>query len=305
YLWDNGQTTSSITIPQITSSRDVKCYIQNVHGRKQLITFHISVVSVRPDIILNGTSYTNTLNLIVNEGDNVSLSPNVSEIQSYGTWEWDNGSNEQVLELNNIATSQENTVSYTIDGKKYTLTYMLYVKERNDRLIESGNYLIRYRNSDSYLTNNGSTTSFQDQTNGKEQIWFINHTGTNARYTLISLKDSLAMNSNGKMSSLALPTHYATFAAGTDYCSFYNSSKKYWYLDEENNLVLNSKTILDSFDFELIPYTGDITSVENVNNESTNAVEYYSINGVKQDRLKEGINVVKNSNGDYKKVFMR
>ncbi|MCR5313190.1 MAG: alginate lyase family protein, partial [Bacteroidaceae bacterium] len=305
YLWDNGQTTSSITIPQITSSRDVKCYIQNVHGRKQLITFHISVVSVRPDIIINGTTLQDTLNIIVNEGDNVVLSPYVSDILSYGTWEWDNGSNEQSLTLNEIEKSQENTVSYNVDEKKYTLTYMLYVKEKKDRLIESGNYLIRYRNTDSYLTNNGTTASFQEQTNGNEQIWFINHTGTNARYTLISLKDSLSMNSSGKMSSLALPTHCATFAAGTDYCSFYNSSKKYWYLDEENNLVLNSKTILDSFDFELIPYTGDVNSVESVNNESTNAIEYYSINGVKQDRLKEGINVVKDSNGDYKKVFMR
>ena len=49
-LWDNGETAFTITIPTITTSRDIQAIVTNQGGCKQLLTFHLNVQSLVPNI---------------------------------------------------------------------------------------------------------------------------------------------------------------------------------------------------------------------------------------------------------------
>ena len=66
-------------------------------------------------------------------------------------------------------------------------------------------------------------------------------------------------------------------------------------------------TILDKF---RLYYLGqeiptDIECVKDVASEAVNAIEYFSLDGVKQTALRKGFNIVKFSNGSTKKVFVK
>ncbi|MBQ9362816.1 MAG: alginate lyase family protein [Bacteroidaceae bacterium] len=260
WQWDNGQTTASITIPQITTTRDVRCYLQNQGGRKSVVTFHLDVVSVRPDILLNGKCLENTTTVVVSAGDSVVLSPNVPSTRAYGTWQWSDDSAEQTLTVAAADSSLTRTVQYTIDGKTSAITYNIYVKEAADRLVDVGNYRIRHRATDTYLTNHGDSVCFVPANGASDQIWYIDRSKL-ARYNLCSLADSMLMKADGGMYKVRTRPHRIAFAAGTDYCAFYNANNQYWYLDTDGRLVLCQKTTLDDFPFELLPVTslrGDI-----------------------------------------------
>ena len=66
-------------------------------------------------------------------------------------------------------------------------------------------------------------------------------------------------------------------------------------------------TILDKF---RLYYLGqeiptDIECVKDVASEAVNAIEYFSLDGVKQTALRKGFNIVKFSDGSTKKVFVK
>ena len=295
YVWDNGQTSSSISIPQITTSRDIQCYVQTISGRKEVVTFHLDVTALRPDVIVNGTTVEDTLQVIVNEGDKVILAPNVPDTQAYGTWIWDDGSTQQTYTIDAATVTEEHTVSYSFEGNTSTFTYTVYVKEAKDRLVEQANYLIRHRYSDTYLTNNGESlnVSFETATGYLNQVWCIEHSGSTARYNLCSLSDSLLLKKDGSMYKLRLRPHYISFAAGTDYCAFYNANKEYWYLDVNNNLIMSDKTTFDDFPFELIPYDGDATGVDACVTDDISHAEYFSISGMKVSKPQKGLYIMR------------
>jgi len=61
YEWSNGETTNVITLPCVSSERDVHCVFTNFGGRRCLYTFHLSVSSTGVDELIldeNGGSYT-------------------------------------------------------------------------------------------------------------------------------------------------------------------------------------------------------------------------------------------------------
>lgn len=252
FQWDNGQTTSSITIPQITTTRDIQCTLMNQGGRETVVTFHIDVITVRPDIILNGKTHENTTTIVAAAGDSIVLAPSVPAIRAYGTWAWDNGSTQPTMTVAMTDTSEFHTVSYTIDGAATTFTYSLYAKEADDRLVDNGNYLIHHRATDTYLTNNGSSVSFVPANGTDHQVWFIDRS-KQARYNLYSMADSLLMKPDGTMYKLRTRPHRIAFAAGTDHCAFYNSTGEYWFLDDSGQLILGQKKTLTDYPFELIP----------------------------------------------------
>ena len=250
--WDNGQTSWQIDIPQITTSRDVQCYILSQGGRKQVVTFHLTVTSIRPDASVGGKTQEDSRTLVVNAGDSVVLSPYVPSTRSYGTWTWDDGSTERTFTIPSADTSQTHTVGYTIDGETTWYTYQVFVKETADRMVEKGNYLIHHRYTDTYLTNNGDSVSFAPATGGVNQIWYV-ESSSQPRYNIYSMVDSLLLKVDGAMYKMKTRPHRITFASGTDYCTFYNTNGAYWYLDDNGKLILGSKKTLDDYPFELIP----------------------------------------------------
>ena len=261
YRWTGGKTTSSITISKLTATRDVECVLTNQGGRQSVVTFHLDVITLRPDLILNGTTKENTTTVVAEAGDSVVLSPFVPSLLKGGTLTWDDGSTLPTLPVVVADSSVFHTVGYSLADSTVALSYSIYVKEAEDRLVDNGNYLIRHRATDTYLTNKGDSVSFAPATGADSQVWFVDR-AKQARYNLYSLADSLLMKTDGAMYKLRTRPHRIAFAAGSDACAFYNSTGEYWYLDDTGRLVLGKKKTLDDFPFELIPLADTVGDLD-------------------------------------------
>lgn len=282
YQWDNGQTTNSITIPQITTDRDIQCYFANQGGCKTLVTFHLSVSKVRPDVVVNEKLMEDTPNVIVEEGDNVVLSPYVPAALNYGAWLWDDGSEEATLTVENVETSSQHTVEYDLEGEVSKFIYNIYVKESSDRLVEVGDYLILHKASGLYLTNRGDSAilapiAVDGENVSKSQIWMINHLSSAARYDFISAADSMYMANDGLIKSRTTRPHRISFAKGTNSCAFYNASSQYWVVDRNNTILYGTTKTLSDYPFELIIASDGPNGIENIkadNGTNDNEVIY-------------------------------
>ena len=269
YQWDNGQTTNSITIPQITTDRDIQCYFANQGGGKTLVTFHLTVKNIRPDVVVNDKVVEDKLNVVVSEGDKVVLSPYVPNALDYGTWLWDNGSEEPTLTVESVETSSQHIVKYDLDGNVTKLVYNIYVQEVTDRLVENGDYLILHKASGLYLTNIGDYAVLapiveEGDKVSKSQVWEISHLSSAARYDFISAADSMYMSNDGLMKSRTTRPHRISFAKGTNSCAFYNSSAQYWVVDSDNAILYGTTKTLSDYPFELIPAADGPNGIEGI-----------------------------------------
>lgn len=257
YKWSTNATTSSITVSSIRADKDVTCTFYNQGGCETTITFHITVRDIRPDIILNDKTLQDTLSIICAEGDKVVLSPTVATLRRNGTYQWDNGSTEKTLAIDNVETSAEHTLNFTYGNNTTTLPYTIYVKEAKDRLIDPNNYFIRHRASGMLLTHQGDSAVLASDltTDGQpdlSQVWCIDRSST-ARYDLISMADSTYMTNTGQMKSKTFRPHRISLAKGTNYCTFYNASNQYWVVTPDLILLYGTTTNLTDYPFELIP----------------------------------------------------
>lgn len=257
YKWSTNATTSSITVSSIRTDKDVTCTFYNQGGGETTITFHITVRDIRPDIILNDKTLQDTLSVICAEGDKVVLSPTVATLRRNGTYQWDNGSTEKTLAIDNVETSAEHTLNFTYGNNTTTLPYTIYVKEAKDRLIDPNNYLIRHRASGMLLTHQGDSAVLASDltTDGQpdlSQVWCIDRSST-ARYDLISMADSTYMTNTRQMKSKTFRPHRISLAKGTNYCTFYNASNQYWVVTHDLTLLYGTTTNLTDYPFELIP----------------------------------------------------
>lgn len=289
YQWSNGKTTASITLTGVKEAQDVECHYFNQGGGESIMTFHITVADMRPDIILNGTTLRDTLTLVATAGDKVVLAPAVHSSRSGGVWQWDTGSNKSSLTFESIESSELHTVTYTFDGQETRYDYRIYVKEAKDRLVDVGYYTIRHRESGRYLTREGDLTVLDseklraaDDEPDDTQVWYLDRASA-ATYDLISAVDNAYMKRiGGVQARKAYRPHRIMFAAGTDYCQFYSkvtSGTYYWAVGADGALQFESTSQLENYPFELIRVSDyiptGIESVElggeNLGNESSSA----------------------------------
>ena len=294
YAWENGQRGSTITIPAVTTDRDITVVFTNQGGRKSAITFSIKVKLMRPEVMVGTEMYTDTQAIAVDEGTSVVLRPNVSEILSYGTWQWSDGSTEPALRLDSVDTSGEYTVSYTLDGATTDLTYYVYVHEgaKEFRSYDSGNYLIRHRYTDTYLTNLGGkdTSPFLSALDAnadtaevhRSQVWRLEL--KSGRYDFISMLDSLYLNKEGLMKTTTLRPFRLKGAKGTHWLSVQNtgtSGNICWTVDADGVISFAGSEAPVDYPFELVALDEDGLGVESVMSSSLISTQYYSLNGIR------------------------
>ncbi len=280
-LWDNGQTSSTITIPSITTSRDISVIFTNQAGTQSMATFHLNVQNVIPNIVVESTTYSNTSSKVVQSGDSVVLSPSPVGTQACGDFVWTvNGekvSTEQSLTLPSIEESVFPQLQYLIGGEVLaTVDFSIFVHPKSDELIEPGDYYIRHRNSGTYLTNENADSTvaapvFKTFIGTKTspsatQIWHINRT-TAARYDFMSVSDSLYLTAAGSMIKRTFRPHRITKAAGTDYVNFYNNDGTYWIVNTSGAITFGGSDALTEYPFELVPVVK--YEAEDVNQDGT------------------------------------
>lgn len=309
YVWDNGQTTQSISIPQLTTSRDIRCTLVSQGGKKQLVTFHLDVTKLRADIVTGGKTLEDTTSVIVNEGDDVTLAPYVPESMDYGTWTWSDGSTEATVGLDSVSESQSYDVSYAIDGNTYSLSYNIYVKESTDRSVESGYYRIRHRDSDTYLTLQGDSVVLTPLASDSSatQVWYVNQP-QKLRYSIKSMSNGKYIKPNGGLYNSSIAIHRFTFAKGTNYFTPYNSKGQYWYVNDSGQIITGEKTKLESYEFELVPLSeeeAETVGIKAVNGDGTSSDTYFSIDGIQLSGPQKGLVIVRHPDGRTEKKLYR
>ncbi|MBQ9641100.1 MAG: alginate lyase family protein [Bacteroidaceae bacterium] len=265
YRWDTGETGQSvIAVGNLAKDRVVTGQYMNQGGYVEERRFHIHVVSGKSLYAVNGGTEQEGNTVVVAEGSNVRLTLRVPTTLGGGRYVWTNAVGDTLdvssasLAIDSIRTSQSFSVSY---GQGSPVTFCIYVKEATDRLVDIGNYRIRHRATDTYLTNRGDSVSFEKANGALSQVWYIDRNKL-ARYNLCSLADSMLMKVDGAMYRLKTRPHRIAFAAGSDCCTFYNANGQYWYLDEGGSLVLGEKTVLDDYPFELVPH--EVVTLEDI-----------------------------------------
>jgi hypothetical protein len=131
WKWNNGITTSSITVNNISSERTCSVTYTNQGGAETKMNFHIKLSIISPSLSVNGEAAQETNKAIISAGQSVELKPVVQSGKESGVWSWTNGSSAQNLLLEGIQGSEHHSVAYTFDSKEYRLDFHIYVIVRN------------------------------------------------------------------------------------------------------------------------------------------------------------------------------
>lgn len=300
WSWENGSTASSITLPHVTSGHTISVVYTNQGGRKHLVTFQISVRNVRPDITVGNRTYQDSTVAVVDVGTDVVLTA-VSTSSRPGTYLWSDGSTGSSLTLEDVQASGTYTVDYTVGEDVTSLTFYVYVPLSRYATPESGNYYIRYENSDTYLTNrgDGSAPVFmpKDESNPLSQQWGVENTPPLTIYSFISLLDSTYLTNTGELkTSLAIPFRFSA-AVGTDRLAILKSATsglRYWGVRADGSINFAASELPNDFPFELIPVeggTGTGLDAPAVGERAVRSVRYYTESGIRLDRPRKGLNI--------------
>jgi hypothetical protein len=123
FLWDNGQTTSAITVPALLTSRTYTCQYANQSGAVSECRFSLNVVDALQHIIVgSGESQTNTTQVLA--GTQVTLRLTIPSTASVDEVTWSDGSHGLTYTIDAVSANTE--VSATYNGQTYT--FYIYIK---------------------------------------------------------------------------------------------------------------------------------------------------------------------------------
>ena len=303
YKWSNGKSGSAITITNIKEDTSVTVTFTNQGGCESSVTFTIKVRHLRPDVVVNGNTLTDTHTLVVEEGDNIVLAPYVP-VQLRGEWLWSDGSTEKTLAIDAISRSGEYIGTYTMKDSTLTCVYRIYVDEGSKayRTYASGNYLVRHRHTDTYLTSPSEKDAYAylaplvanaDTTEvGDGQLWYLEE--KNARYNLMSISDSLYLNKEGLMKTIAVRPFRLKGAKGTDWLSIQNNGSSgniCWTVSDDGVINYAGAESPVDYAFELIPYRNAGQGVCLPHDAPVMAIQYYTLSGQPTAKCSGGIHI--------------
>lgn len=316
YQWENGSTSSSVTMPNVTSSREISGMFISQGGRKQKVTFRINVQTFRPDISVGNRTYTDTLMVIVAQGGNVTLTAVPSEEKKGGTFRWDDGSSEASLRLENVQTSAAYTAEYTVGGHTSSLTYRVYVTDNSYHSPETGTYYIRHIPSDTYLTlgENDNSVVFgnKDEENKAAQQWTLTNKAPATTYSMMNVRSGTYLRPTGNLATNATRSFRFKKAIGAEELAILKSAtsgKKYWVVNEDGSITFDGTEEPYDFIFELIPTGADGIASTTAGTGNPIATAYYTLDGVQIERPRQGIciRLIRYDNGEVKreKILIR
>lgn len=298
FLWENGATTSAITMPYVTTSRDISAIFTNQGGRRHIVKFHISVFLSRPDITVNGTSYADTLAVLVKQGDDVTLKATTPDYPIGGTFLWSGGSTSDSLSLDSIQTSGTFTVDYTVGGQTTTYSFKVDVEESGYRTYPIGDYQIVHSPTGMYMTNagDGGKVSFKekDDANPKSQQWRIENGDSSTVYSFMSLRDSNFVTITGKLSETAAKRFRFKGLVGLDDVAIRRNSysgKCYWGVGDDGTVNFAASDTPTVFPFRLVPIENSAIEQVAANGDGVGGTEYFNASGVRMDGSRRGVNI--------------
>lgn len=296
YTWETGASGSSITLPNVTTSRDVSVLFTGQGGRKQKMTFRMNVEITRPDMTVNGVCHTNTSMTIVEQGDNVVLSTTPAETMTDGSYRWSDGSTDETLSINNIQTSGTYSLTYTVGNHTTTLNYQIYVKEEDYGSVPTGNYYIRHKGYGTYLTYHGKDVppSFEtkEEKDSEAQQWYVDNRPPSTTYGFMTLQDQVYLKNDGTWNEKSIRTFRLSGAKDVDSWAIQKSArtgKIFWQVDENGKIDLAATEEPNDYPFEFIPVDGSSIPATDTEDRAIVRMTYYTLDGIQTTRLRKGI----------------
>nr|WP_321406503.1 LamG-like jellyroll fold domain-containing protein [uncultured Carboxylicivirga sp.] len=123
FLWDNDETGGSREVMVEKADTVFSVTGTNMGGAESVINFHIKVNPIGPAYKVGEGDLIYRNRVVVVAGQSVTLMPELKQGIEGGTWNWSSGETTKDLLLENIQQEGEKTVSYSIDGNNYLLTY--------------------------------------------------------------------------------------------------------------------------------------------------------------------------------------
>ena len=312
FEWENGNTSNTITLPNVTVSREVSVICINQGGRRQKVTFEVNVQYVRPDIIVNNGTYTDTEKKVVDRNASVVLTATPAESMKGGTYEWSNGSTEASIDLGRVTTSQSYQLTYTVDGIVSTMNFQVYVKKSGYTSVTVGDYYIYNTVYDTYLTSHGDgiapTFEPKDESDPKTQQWNICRTSPGSVYGFMSIADSAYLLSDGTWQDEAISQFRFAGAVDVDVLAIQRSATSgniFWQVDEFGNIDFSATAEPEDYPFELIPAENGGEGIQTMEGPAGTVVRtvYYSLDGMQVEQPGKGIYIrqTQYSNGAVKR----
>ncbi len=291
WTWEDGSTASSLTLPHVTSSRQVSVVYTNQGGRRQKATFTLSVQTVRPDITVDSRTMTDTTVAIVEAGSSVTLTATATSAQP-ATYLWSDGSTGASLTLEDVQTSGTYTVEYATQDESTALTFHVYVPAVRYSSPAAGVYYIRHTGNDTYLTNPGGGTppvfAPRDESDPESQQWRLGKVGT--IYNICSLADSTYLNPDGELTGMSSTKFRFSGAIGTEQVAILGNM--YWRVATDGTIDFEATEEPNDYPFELIPAdSGEDTGIDTpqAGTGSVRSIRYYTPEGIRLDGPRPGL----------------
>ena len=292
YEWENGSTGSILTLPNVTTSRDISAVFTGQGGRRQKATFHLNVQLIRPNITVGTKRYDDTLMVVVKPGTDVTLGYTPSEYQEGGTTEWSDGSTAETLTLTDMQASGDYSVTYSANGSSTTLTYTIYVEEEDFTTVQAGNYYVRHTGYDTYLTNQGEASSVvfeaKNEAHPETQQWYLENEPGKTAYSIQSLSNQNYLQDDGTMSTRDTKRFRFKSAVGRENLAMV-ARTSYWKVEADGTIDFAGTEDPNDFPFELIPVEGSGISDTGTNGATVTEQVYYTLDGIRLDRPRKGI----------------
>lgn len=313
WSWNTGETSREITVTA-DQSYVYRVTYTNASGAESQLCFPIAVLgdchesNVVQSITYSGTTTADSV-IVVKSGATVTLAIGCNE--GWGNYIWDNGKTTESITISNIKSSQTIRGCYQNQGGQKTWrTFYIYVNDLQadaSRLVDNATYRIHHIDKDTYLTNQSGKMAFcpLDEANPMTQLWYVEHSGTIAKYSLMSHADSLFLKSDGTQTKVKLRRFAITYAQDADIAILGNTDNAYWFVYDNGELTFNSFTLLYGFPFELIPVDIDTSIDAPLMPSGSTGAEYFNLSGIRMASPQRGINIMRTTDGTVRKIFVR
>ena len=317
--WSTGQTGTSITLNSVTSDREVKGQFINQGGLAQTVTFKIHVKGLEAYAMLNNSLVKDTLEFVINKGDNIVLFANAPKNVVAPQYSWSDGTVGKYLALSDASPSGNYTLHITGEGFDEEITYNIMVVDENYVNLPAGNYAIYHIDTDTYLTyeegeEKAKFTPLKGETGKYEtaQVWKLDPKESNdkVKYNFISLVGGSTpyLSLTSKMLAKTSYSYSIRGLIGSDHVAISSLNDRYWEVSEDGELDGKGLTSLTKFSLIIIPVEDDqitngISSTETVN--SIKHSEYYNVAGMKTNSNTPGIYIQKTTDSNGKTIVKK
>ncbi len=317
--WSTGQTGTSITLNSVTSDREVKGQFINQGGLAQTVTFKIHVKGLEAYAMLNNNLVKDTLEFVINKGDNIVLFANAPKNVVAPQYSWSNGTVGKYLALSDVSPSGNYTLHITGEGFDEEITYNIMVVDENYVNLPAGNYAIYHIDTDTYLTyeegeEKAKFTPLKGETGKYEtaQVWKLDPKESNdkVKYNFISLVGGSTpyLSLTSKMLAKTSYSYSIRGLIGSDHVAISSLNDRYWEVSEDGELDGKGLTSLTKFSLIIIPVEDDQITNGISSTETENSIkhsEYYNVAGMKTNSNTPGIYIQKTTDSNGKTIVKK